>query len=188
MSNIQSLNIGCGQDAWGDIRIDVSCSFFDWHFRPVLLADACYLPFRNGVFRKVKASHVLEHVSYPHKALEEMVRVSTEEISLRFPVESDVWPFIISKIFPFPSFSALRLACQTRSSNLHLWIVNPLVVKRYLQGMGWKCSITKNLTSLLSFFENGRKARYFKWLVRHFRIPLEYCVIATRKAESTSYL
>ena len=179
--NLDSLNIGCGTDTWGDIRVDVNNVFFDWHFRPTLFADACYLPFRDGVFRKVRASHVLEHVSHPHEALQEMVRVTAAEISLRFPVETDVWPFIITNILPFPNFSALRLACQTRRDKLHLWIVDPKIVITFLQGRGWKCSCTKNLTSLFSFFEAGRKANYFRWLVRHFRFPFEYCVIAKRK-------
>lgn len=175
------MNIGCGQDAWGDVRMDISRHFFDWNFRPILIADACYLPFRDRAFKYVRASHVLEHVAYPDKALREMVRVSREGIYLSFPVESDVWPFIISKIFPIPSFSALRLACQTRKDKLHLWIVDPDIIIGFFDKMGWKCSKMRNSTSLFSFFESGRKAKYFKWLVRHFLVPFEYCLVAIRK-------
>ena len=59
---MKSLNVGCGSDTWGDVRVDIASNFLSWHFRPTVLADAHYLPFKDGSFEVVKASHVLEHL------------------------------------------------------------------------------------------------------------------------------
>jgi hypothetical protein len=82
----RSLNVGCGSDPWGDVRVDVAFSFITRHFRPTVLADACYLPFKDGGFEVAKASHLLEHLRNPFKALDEVLRVATKgifEISYR---------------------------------------------------------------------------------------------------------
>lgn len=84
---ISSLNVGCGLDSWGDVRVDLNCRFPDWCFKPTILADAHYLPFRDGAFKKAKSNHVLEHLRCPSEALDELTRVTKEEIILRFPTE-----------------------------------------------------------------------------------------------------
>lgn len=73
-------------------------------FRPTILADACNLPFKDGSFEVVKASHVLEHLSNPSKALNEILRVATREIVLKFPTGYDVLPWFISNVLPIPTF------------------------------------------------------------------------------------
>ncbi|MEM3871083.1 MAG: methyltransferase domain-containing protein [Nitrososphaeria archaeon] len=106
--NFETLNVGCGSDPWGDVRVDVAFSFVTACFRPTVLADAHYLPFKDNVFKVAKASHVLEHMKDPFKVLEEILRVTTNELILKFPTEWDVFPDFISNIFPFPKFSALK--------------------------------------------------------------------------------
>jgi ubiquinone/menaquinone biosynthesis C-methylase UbiE len=152
------------------------------HFKPTVLADAHHLPFKDGSFELVKASHLLEHLRNPQKALDEMLRVATKEVVLKFPTELDVLPWFVSNIFP-PSFSGLRGAYQTRKKRLHLWVIKPEAIISYLKNKGWECSCGKNTFSFFHFLEKGRKAKYFQLLIKQFRIPLEYVIIA-RKVET----
>lgn len=102
----------------GDVRADVSKEFLSWRFKPTVLADAHYLPFRDRSFDVVKASHVIEHLKNPWKALDEMIKVSSKEI-IKFPTELDVKPWFLM------SFSSLRMAISTRKRGLHLWLIEP---------------------------------------------------------------
>ena len=177
---MQSLNVGCGSDPWGDVRVDLAFSFLTMRCKPTVLADAQYLPFRDGSFKTVKASHVLEHLEKPFKALDEMLRVVTKDMILSFPTELDVFALFFSHIFPIPCVSELKLACQTRKNNLHLWIIKPEIIMNYLRGKGWESSCRQNTYCVFAFFEGGRKAKYFKWLTKHFRIPFEYAILAKK--------
>jgi len=176
---MKSLNVGCGSDPWGDVRLDVAFRFITMHFKPTVLADAHHLPFKDGSFELVKASHLLEHLRNPQKALDEMLRVATKEVVLKFLTELDVLPWFVSNIFP-PSFSGLRWAYQTRKKRLHLWVIKPEVIINYLKSKGWECSCGKNTFGFFHFLEKGRKAKYFKWLTRHFKIPFEYVILAKK--------
>jgi hypothetical protein len=49
-----------------------------------------------------------------------------------------------------------------------------------LKNKGWECSCGKNTFGFFHFLEKGRKAKYFKWLTRHFRIPFEYVILAKK--------
>jgi hypothetical protein len=62
------LNIGCGNDREGDVRLDIEPS-------PTtnLIADAHNLPVR-ALFTKIKCYNVLEHLNSPVRALKEMRR------------------------------------------------------------------------------------------------------------------
>jgi ubiquinone/menaquinone biosynthesis C-methylase UbiE len=149
-------------------------------FKPTVLADAHYLPFKDGSFKAVKASHVLEHLRNPSKALDEILRVATKDVILSFPTEWDVLPFFVSQIFPIPHFLSLKWVYQTRKKRLHLWVIKPEVIMSYLRNKGWECTCEKNTLSVFPFFEGGRKAKYFKWLTRNFRIPFEYAILAKK--------
>jgi ubiquinone/menaquinone biosynthesis C-methylase UbiE len=61
----------------GDIRVDLSFNFLSMHLRSTVLADAKYLPFKNGNCRTAKGGHVLENLRKPFKALKEMIRIVT---------------------------------------------------------------------------------------------------------------
>ena len=181
---ISSLNVGCGLDPWGDVRIDLGCEFLDLRFKPTILADAHCLPFRDGAFKKAKSSHVLEHLKCPSKALNELLRVTQEEIVLRFPTEKDIWPLVISQVFPFPNISSLKMAYQTRKRRLHLWILDPNTIAKHFVDNGWNTTSKVNTASLLTFFEGGRKAKYFNWLTRNSRISFDYEIVAHRSEAS----
>lgn len=65
------LNIGCGEDPKGDIRLDIRKT------RSVnIIADARMLPFRDESFDYVYSSHLIEHFShrYVRNVLLEWVR------------------------------------------------------------------------------------------------------------------
>ncbi|HLN45172.1 MAG TPA: class I SAM-dependent methyltransferase [Candidatus Sulfotelmatobacter sp.] len=178
---MHSLNIGCGPDTWGDVRIDTAYKFVKMQCKPTILADAHYLPFIKGSFDVVKASHVLEHLKNPFKALNEMVRVAAKEIILYFPTEWDILPFFFT-----PHFSTSKLAYWTRKRHLHLWIINPAIVTRYLKNRGWTSIYHKNYPySLFFILEGGRKGKYFRFLTSRIRIPIEYEVRS--KKLTTSY-
>jgi len=147
--------------------------------------DAHYLPFKDGSFEVVKASHVLEHLRGPFKALDEMMRVATKNMILKFPAEWDVLPLFISNILPIPSFSALKWAYLTRKKRLHLWVIKPEVIINYLKSKGWECSCGKNTFGFFHFWEKEREAKYFKWLTRHFRMPFEYAIMARNKTDKS---
>jgi len=177
---MRSLNVGCGLDSWGDVRVDVAFTFATWHLAPTVLADACYLPFKDGSFEVTKANHLLEHLENPFKALNEMLRVSTKRIILSFPTQYDVLPWFISNIFPIPNFSALQLPYLTRKRRLHLWIINPSIIVAYLEKKTWKASCERKTVTLFTMLEAGRKAKYFRWLTKRARIPYEYVITATK--------
>jgi ubiquinone/menaquinone biosynthesis C-methylase UbiE len=164
--------------------VDLSFNFLKWYFRPTVLADAQYLPFKNGCFKVVKSSHVLEHLKNPSKAIDEMLRVATKEIIIRFPTEWDVLPLFITHLLPIPRFSALKMSCQTRKNRLHLWIIAPELVMNHLRDKGWASSCRTNTYSMFAFFEGGRKADHFKWLTKHFRIPFDYAILAKKRSQS----
>jgi hypothetical protein len=88
-----TINVGCGSDTWGDIRIDYSRKPKEYYLHGAkssanLIADAQYLPFRNKCFSELKASHVLEHVKNWKKALAEWCRVSNK-VNIIFPTNSN---------------------------------------------------------------------------------------------------
>ncbi len=176
---IKSLNVGCGADPWGDVRVDVTFSFLTMSCKPTVLADAHFLPFKDGSFKSVKASHVLEHLKSPSKAIDEILRVSTCDVILSFPTEWDVLPLFIA-----PHRLSFKWAYQTRKNRLHLWIIKPEAVVSYLRVKGWDCTLEKVYPfSIFHFFEGGRKAKYFKWLTKHFRIPFEYSILAKKRSQ-----
>ena len=67
-----NLNIGSGKDKLSEefIRLDIDLSC-----KPNVCARAEALPFKNGVFDKVVASHVLEHIPDIVSTLNEVYRV-----------------------------------------------------------------------------------------------------------------
>jgi len=81
------LNAGCGRKSWGDIRVDVErySNIYLSKTSANVIADVCFLPFKECSFSECRCFHVLEHVDDPRLALSELRRVS-EKVVLRFPV------------------------------------------------------------------------------------------------------
>jgi ubiquinone/menaquinone biosynthesis C-methylase UbiE len=89
------LDVGCGSFPRGDVNVDLrNRKFADSkrHFvlnakkiKNFVLADGHFLPFKNNCFEKVVSHHVIEHVLNPYRFLEELIRVSKEEVEVVCP-------------------------------------------------------------------------------------------------------
>ena len=88
------LDVGCGQKPKGDVNIDLfvgksAHSQVDVInpklIRNFIKADAHHLPFKDDCFSIVYASHLLEHLCNPLKALNEFNRVSNKFVLLKVP-------------------------------------------------------------------------------------------------------
>ena len=86
---------------------------------PWIVADAQYLPFRDGVFEEVYASHLIEHLSDPALFLKECYRV------LRYGGILRIWcPNVFSKnMYRDPS---------------HIFRPNPYLLKKLLTRVGFQ--------------------------------------------------
>ena len=74
------LNVGCGDNIYGDIRIDIQPK------KGVnLIADAHFIPLRDKTIKIVHARSVLEHLISPMRSLIEMKRVARERILIIVP-------------------------------------------------------------------------------------------------------
>jgi len=75
------LNLGCGNDSRGDIRIDINPDRTGLN----LLADAHCIPLRDKIVDSIFCKSVLEHLISPSKGLSEMQRVSKNIIVVVVP-------------------------------------------------------------------------------------------------------
>ena len=73
-----SLNAGCGEDGWGDVRLDLRGT-------PLVFANIEFLPFRANVFSKIKLREVLEHLDSPLRGLLELKRVLRGSMYISIP-------------------------------------------------------------------------------------------------------
>lgn len=76
-----SLNLGCGNDKRGTVRIDINPA----RNGITLLADAHFIPLRDKAISKTLCKSVLEHVEAPIKVILEMKRITADEIILVVP-------------------------------------------------------------------------------------------------------
>lgn len=75
------LNLGCGHDKRGEIRMDYKASKTAIN----VIGDAHHLPFRDKSISKTLCNCVLEHVLSPFKVLREMKRVTDGSIIIMVP-------------------------------------------------------------------------------------------------------
>jgi len=76
-----SLDIGCGRRKIGTINVDI-----DRKYRPDIICDIHYLPFRNRQFELVYCLHVLEHKGVnPIKAIKELLRINNGIVQIQIP-------------------------------------------------------------------------------------------------------
>ncbi|MEM2999567.1 MAG: methyltransferase domain-containing protein [Candidatus Bathyarchaeia archaeon] len=77
------LNVGCGRQKFsGFINLDVARSV-----QPDIVADACHLPFKHGVFTKVVSRRCIQHVN-DTLAISEIYRVLVDRGKLVLIVAS----------------------------------------------------------------------------------------------------
>lgn len=169
------LNVGCGTDSWGDIRVDVSRSTF-WAMgrsSANLLADVRCLPFRDKCFDELRIHEVLEHIPDWKKALRECCRVA-KKMSITIPVDSYMprhyvnWfinlitttqPKLFLKFFD-PAYLkyVLKLRAKTKE---HLWQFEINTFTSLIKKAGFqKISVNTLYYPLFGF--RGRYSRFFK--------------------------
>ena len=153
-----TLNVGCGPDGWGDVRLDVdSCTQTGVKSRLNIMADASYLPFVDKAFSHVRCWHVLEHVAFPALAVSEIKRVG-DSANIRFPVDDGFKREMLRNFVALSSrrqwsvaIKGIQLAIQTRKLGAHLWIIRPV---------GVEASV--NSYAVFPFLLSGRKGKFFK--------------------------
>jgi ubiquinone/menaquinone biosynthesis C-methylase UbiE len=91
--------VGCGSRPGGDVNVD--CFTLGWNsqegdqkqgefMNPRLIpnfvvAHAEFLPFNDECFDLVFSSHTIEHVKNPLKMMQELLRVSKRQVTVRCP-------------------------------------------------------------------------------------------------------
>ena len=92
------LNVGCGDQATGDVNCDFCVEDTEQHrhssmvtklnlqaIKNFVLCDAQHLPFRDNVFETAFSSEVIEHVKNPFLMLRELGRVSKSKVIVECP-------------------------------------------------------------------------------------------------------
>ncbi len=154
-----TLNLGCGPDNWGDIKVDIA-------FRtqtglpslPDVIADAQQLPFRDCSFSFCRCWHVIEHVDGPRQVINEIRRVA-DHASIRFPTDNGVTSRFLIGLVTLDLHSITH-SIRTWRTGAHKWVIIPQ------HG-------TKHYQDMLSFLHSGRKARFFRW-IRPILMPWEW--------------
>jgi SAM-dependent methyltransferase len=133
------INLGCGSDSWGDIRVDIKRGSAN------ILADLQALPFKDQIFDDARSISVIEHIPDWRKALLEMLRITKKRLILEFPVNSDIRftdPWRI--LFPSPHNIRLFLTIPERARET-LWQMDPDIVKEEIWENGDFFSIREKI-------------------------------------------
>lgn len=151
-----TINIGCGSDTWGDIRLDYAKKPKEYYLTGEssanLIADAQHLPFMDKCFSELRAFHVLEHIRNWKKALKEWCRVSVK-VRIKVPTNSNSAIIFMKSLLqnidlyqinriPKNFKSMLRLKEQY---NEHLWQIEPKGVVSMIKGYGLAHSVVKKI-------------------------------------------
>lgn len=82
-----NLNVGVGVDSYLGHPLVSDCLNVDIEkvYSCDLLCDVTHLPFQDRIFENVYCFHVLEHLESPAKALNELIRVSSNMIEIEVP-------------------------------------------------------------------------------------------------------
>lgn len=157
-----NLNIGCGADPWGDIRLDIARKYHKVTTTANLYASAEVLPFKDRCFLKVRARHVLEHLSHWNDAVQEWCRVTREELEIEVPVDAgfvrrEIYQEILS-LSPSIISGLYILPLRRRE---HLWKLTPEVIISQLKKHGFTAKSNVIKAPLMCFSAYGRKSRFF---------------------------
>jgi hypothetical protein len=159
------LNLGCGKDPWGDVRVDMNRKG-----EANLIADLQHLPFVDNSFSSVRAWHVLEHCRNVRKATSEAKRVGGI-VNARFPYKYDRIPWVLcflsylSPVWVYSGLAQIWIDISTKTIHpnhplRHRWMIQPPAGAK-LNGFPFP-----------GVFLYGRKARFFrKWAIN---IPAEW--------------
>jgi hypothetical protein len=163
-----TINLGCGRDPWGDVRVDVDSR---GTANLILDFDQNDLPFSDKHFSQCRLWHVLEHSRAPQKLLSEAIRVS-ESVHAKYPYRYDRVTYLIRGFSMLDFFESWRQASAqfrdrlgraglSNNPQVHRWTVRPFGRYRL------------NTAEMFPFLRFGRKARLFKQVPLP-RIPLEW--------------
>lgn len=131
------VNMGCGSDLWGDIRVDLKKGSAN------ILADIEQLPFIDQAFSDVRSISVLEHISHWEKALRELLRVTRKRLILEVPVNSDIRKTDIFRLLlPTPKNIRLLFSIPERSRESQ-WQMNPITLMDVVLLAGFSCCCEK---------------------------------------------
>lgn len=151
-----TINIGCGSNPWGDIRVDRTRNpkeyYLDGKPSANFIADAEHLPFVDKCFSELRAFHVLEHVRDWKTALKEWCRVSGK-ITIRFPTNSNGGVIFIKSFLQNLDLHKIRLISKNLKSmtrlkeqcNEHLWQIEPRKIMDEIRFYGFAHFIVKKL-------------------------------------------
>ena len=168
------LNVGCGADHWGNIRLDVARQYFNKKSTLNILGDAQHLPFRDKVFSESRMNDVLEHLPSWRHGLREIFRVTKNRIELRFPVDSNRAhpnPDMFNSIFMVSPYYIATLPKRRRG---HLWQFTPNVIVQEAEKNGFKANYTIQRKPLFQTFNWKRLRRFFFSRVLNTNLAVEY--------------
>lgn len=175
------LNIGCGSDSWGDIRLDIVREYFflEGESQVNFVGDARFLPFKDKSFDEVLVRHVLEHILDWEKALAECCRVA-KKLFIIVPENSSIPKSGWFVLFTNPFISLLHrhkrkcfslLLKLPKRARQHIWQFDVEILKLMLHKQGFEQIHIKLGGKWLGFLPLGEKARYFGF-------PIEWTIIA----------
>lgn len=133
------LNAGCGNDFWGDIRIDVDP---DAEAKTHEM-DLCRIDFPSNLFIETRCISVLEHISDWKGAVQELTRVTKGILIIEVPVNSNLLLTDLLRILiPTPKNIKLFLSRKERAKEtFHQF--DPEEIKKELEKNGFKTEFRK---------------------------------------------
>lgn len=176
------LNVGCGSDPWGNVRLDISKCVPRWLGKKStanIVADARFLPFRTKCFRELRIHQVLEHIVNWKKTLSECCRVSSK-LDIMVPVVSSLpkmeWVSLFSLSPAMLRSIFFDLRKRTRE---HLWQFNANKLASLLTRSGFMhVEISKTYRPIIGLWGYGSKNRCFKLLSQRLKQPQSWRIIA----------
>ncbi len=125
------LEVGSGDDPFPESHVLVDRYFSDNKEReaglplivdrPLVIADACFLPFKNRSFDYVIASHILEHVNNPKIFISELTRVAKRGyIETPSAPRERVFNWSFHRWYVEVKNNALYLTKKTKKSNIYV--------------------------------------------------------------------
>jgi len=159
LTTFKTLNVGCGKDQWGDVRLDIKREF-----SPTVIADAQNLPFREKSFKVTKAMNVLEHLNEPSRAIKQLIDITGEKLIMSFPTEWDVIPHIMSSFISL-NWRVIPYYTRYRTLRWHKWIIKREVVVKFLTERGWRCTTKKGRYHVFNILGSRRlPSRIRSWI------------------------
>lgn len=115
------LNAGCGDNFWGDIRVDIDSKAK----AATHIQDLVELDWPDCHFEETRCISVLEHIPDWKKAVAQICRVTNKRLIIEVPVNSDLRKTDVFRLlFPTPKNLKLFFNLKARASKT-FWQFNP---------------------------------------------------------------